>query len=140
MPGENCIFCKIAQGKLKSDTIYEDNKTIVILDTDWAVNGHTLVIWKGHHTNAADLSKDEFLHFSKVFHKSERALLDILQKDKSVVLKTGGLVSHFHFHIYPINSDTSWKEIKDMFDKKTKYQPKQGEKEKLLVELKNRLK
>lgn len=139
MSKDKCVFCKIVDGEMSPDIIYEDKEVLVILDIDWVTKGHSLVIWKDHHINASDLTKDEYSRFSDVLYRTEKALLDVLQKEKSVVLKTGGLIPHFHFHIYPLDSDTPWQEIKDMFDKKVKYQPKDGETEELLSKLKEKL-
>lgn len=133
----DCVFCRIiAEKKAAKDTIYEDGKVLVMLDVDWAVKGHTLVIWKKHFENASELPIEDFKYFSETFHKAEKALLEVVEVDKSVILKSGGLVSHFHFHIYPLKKETSWQTIKDIFDKKLRYEPKPGEKEKLVADLK----
>jgi|GEM_PF-1286250 len=134
----DCVFCKIAQHKIEaSDIYYEDDEVMVMLDEDWAVKGHSLVIWKKHHINASDLTTEEFLKFSRVFHAAEKALLESTGKKRALTLKTGGLVSHFHFHIYPVDVDTDWQTIKDIFEKKTKYSPAAGEREALLQELRS---
>lgn len=131
-----CIFCDIAQNPNRSSEVfYEDEKVFAVLDLDWAVKGHSLVVWKDHVLNASDLSKEEFAHFSEVCRKVEAKLLDVLDVEKSIILKSGGLEPHFHFHIYPISSNTPWETVKDIFDKKTKYIPEEGEKELLLERL-----
>ncbi len=136
----SCIFCKIiAEKKTAEDMIYEDDKVLVMLDMDWAVKGHTLVVWKEHFENASELSTEDFKYFSGIFHRTEKALLEVLRVDKSVVLKTGGLVSHFHFHIYPLKKQTDWQTIKDIFDKKIRYESKSGEKKELIANLKIKL-
>ncbi len=133
---ENCIFCKIINEKIaKEDIIFEDDKVLVMLDRDWAVNGHTLVIWKEHFENASELPIKDFLYFSEIFHKTEKSLLSVINVNKSIVLKSGGLVPHFHFHIYPMKRETDWQTIKDIFDKKTSYKPNPGEKEELINSL-----
>ena len=43
-----CIFCDIAQGKIPSSTIYEDDKVIAFLDLSQVTKGHTLVVPKQH--------------------------------------------------------------------------------------------
>lgn len=136
----DCVFCKIVKGEIKTDDVFfEDDKVLVMLDLDWATKGHTLVIWKEHADNISDLSEEQFLHFSRIVRKIEKALLDILQVDKSVVLKSGGIVSHFHFHIYPIKRETSWDTVKDMFDKKIKHEATDKEKGGLIASLKTLL-
>ena len=139
MVEQECTFCKIVQKKIPVKPIYEDENTLVILDLDWAIKGHTLVIWKLHHINASDLIETEFKHFSEICRRTEKALLEILNKDRAVIIKTGGLVPHFHFHIYPVSSETSWLEIKDIFDKKVKYNPVEGEETKLIEMLKEKI-
>lgn len=131
-----CIFCEITTRGNPEDTIFEDEKILVMLDIDWAVKGHTLVIWKEHFENASELPIGDFKYFSETLHKTERALLDVLGVNKSVILKSGGLVSHFHFHIYPLKKETSWQTIKDIFDKKLRYEPKPEEKERMVADLK----
>jgi histidine triad (HIT) family protein len=133
---KNCFFCKVASHEIKSSNIFfEDEKVIAMLDIDWAVKGHSLIVWKKHELNMSDLSEKDFLHFSNICRKVEARLLNFLNVDKSVILKSGGLESHFHFHIYPIKSDISWEAVRDMFEKKVKYEPAQGEKEELLGSL-----
>jgi histidine triad (HIT) family protein len=137
----DCVFCKIARHEIEaSDIFYEDDRVLVMLDEDWAVKGHSLVIWKKHHLNASDLTTEEFLHFSSVFRNAEKAVLEITGKKRALTLKTGGLVSHFHFHIYPVDSDTSWETIKDIFEKKMKHSPDAEEKGLLLQSLYTALK
>lgn len=134
----DCVFCQIiTEKKATEDTIYEDDKVLVMLDADWAVKGHTLVIWKEYFENASELLAEDFKYFAEIFHRTEKALLEVLGVDKVVVLKTGGLVSHFHFHIYPLKKETDWPTIKDIFDKKTRYEPKPGEKRELITSLKS---
>src|SRR3990167_3337130 len=105
-----CVFCDFAHARTISDVFYQDDKVFAMLSYDRAVEGHTLVVWKKHLENASDLSLDDFSHFSMIFHKVEKSLLKTLNKSRSIVLKSGGLVNHFHFHIYPVDRGTSWEE------------------------------
>ena len=118
-----------------TDTFYEDEKVFVMLDRDWAVKGHSLVIWKEHALNMSDLDESDFNHFAKIVRNTEKALLTVTQMDKSVVLKSGGIVSHFHFHIYPVSSNMPWNEIQCLFDKNLRHEPKEGEAAELLTKL-----
>ena len=49
-----CIFCKIINGEIPNNTIYEDDLTIAFLDITQDFIGHTLVIPKTHYTNILD--------------------------------------------------------------------------------------
>ena len=44
----NCIFCEIANKKITSKVIYEDDVVISYLDINPDSNGHTLIIPKKH--------------------------------------------------------------------------------------------
>ena len=132
-----CIFCKFATHEVEgADIFYEDDKVFVMLDRDWAVKGHALVIWKKHALNMSDLTETDFTHFSKVVRKAEEVLLQTLNMDKSIVLKSGGIVSHFHFHIYPVRSDMPWNSILALFNREVKNDPKEGEGVELVTALK----
>ena len=43
MKDDNCIFCKLANGDIPTNTIYEDEKYRVILDLGPATRGHALI-------------------------------------------------------------------------------------------------
>jgi len=45
---QQCIFCGIALGKIKSYNIYEDEDVIAVLDINPASEGHVLIIPKMH--------------------------------------------------------------------------------------------
>lgn len=124
----DCIFCKFASHEIEaSDIFYEDDKVFAMLDRDWAVKGHSLVIWKEHALNMSDLSQTDFARFSEVVRKAEEVLLKTLNMDKSIVLKSGGIVSHFHFHIYPVRSDMPWDAVLALFNKEIRNEPTEGE-------------
>lgn len=129
---DDCVFCRIIRKEVPADIIYEDENVLTMLDIDYSIKGHTLVIWKKHYINISDLPENDFIYFSRILHKTEKTLLKTLKKDRSLILKSGIIVPHFHFHIYPVSYNITWPEIKDIFSKKTKYQYKRGEKEKLI--------
>ena len=51
MKKDDCIFCKIANGEIPSNTLYEDDSFRVILDLGPATKGHALVMPKEHFGN-----------------------------------------------------------------------------------------
>ena len=55
---ENCIFCKIANGKIPAATLYEDENFRVILDLGPASKGHALILPKSHAANIYELSDE----------------------------------------------------------------------------------
>lgn len=133
----DCIFCKFAAREVEIPNVFfEDEKVFAMLDRDWAVKGHALVVWKEHALNMSDLEPKDFAHFSETVRKTEQALLKTLSMDKSIVLKSGGIVSHFHFHIYPVLSSMPWDAIHALFSKDAWNEPGEGEAEELVADLK----
>ncbi|MCK5059560.1 MAG: HIT domain-containing protein [Candidatus Pacebacteria bacterium] len=132
----NCVFCEIANKETTSPRIFfEDEKVLAMLSAYQATKGHTLIVWKDHVNNVSDISEDDFIHFSRIFRKVELALLRTLNLDKSVVLKNEGIISHFHFHIYPLSKYTPWNTIRSMFDKTVWYYESVKGEEKELVHI-----
>ncbi len=97
-----CVFCTNVRNA--GEVLFEDGRLWVVLHNDWAVRGHSMVVWKEHVENMADLSVDEFLHFALVFHRAEAALLAATRADRAVVLKLGIATPHLHVHIYPVSA------------------------------------
>jgi len=51
----NCIFCKIAQGEIPSEFLYEDDEVVAFNDLQPQAPTHILVIPKRHITTLNDL-------------------------------------------------------------------------------------
>ena len=51
MRDDNCIFCKLANGDIPTNSIYEDEDFNVILDASPATKGHALILPKQHYAN-----------------------------------------------------------------------------------------
>jgi len=101
-----CIFCKIAKGKVPATVLYEDEHVISFLDVSPRARGHTLVIPKTHAATLLDLSEEEvgvlFAAVRKVAHK----LMDELGAvGFNIGLNSGEVagqvVPHVHVHILP---------------------------------------
>ena len=43
---DNCIFCKLANGQIPTNSIYEDDDFKVILDAAPAAKGHAIILQK----------------------------------------------------------------------------------------------
>ncbi len=103
---ESCIFCKIAQRKIKTERIAESNKFIAILDANPKTKGHTLIISKKHFVTLLDIPNnlgEELLTFIK---KVASKILDNKQGDGFNIIMNnlepaGQVVKHVHIHILP---------------------------------------
>ncbi len=58
MKDDNCIFCKLANGDIPTNSIYEDEDFNVILDMGPATTGHALILPKTHAANLFELPDD----------------------------------------------------------------------------------
>lgn len=103
----------------RDGVVFENEKTLVMIDSDWVVLGHVLIYWKKHIENISDLTLVEYQNFSHLVYKAESILRQVLGRKKFIILKSGGLVSHFHFHIYPVKVEITWEQLISAFEKKS---------------------
>ncbi|MCR4562523.1 MAG: HIT family protein [Bacilli bacterium] len=100
------IFCRIIEGEIPSNKVYEDDDVIAILDISQLTKGHTLVIPKEHYDNMLSCPK-ELLH--KVIDVAQRigqACVSVLGAKGVNILTNvneiaGQSVPHFHVHVIP---------------------------------------
>jgi histidine triad (HIT) family protein len=103
---EDCIFCKIANGDIPSNTIYENSEFKVIMDIAPASKGHVLVIPKEHFDNIYDIDAETAGKLFQLVTVVARALKEVLNCDGMNVLQNNGLIAgqtvfHFHMHLIP---------------------------------------
>ena len=103
---DECIFCKIIEGKIPSKTLYENEKVIVILDINPANEGHALVITKKHYKNILDVPGEDFIDIMETCKKIANAQMKGLEAGGfNIGINTGEIagqeVEHFHIHIIP---------------------------------------
>ena len=103
---DSCIFCKIANGEIPSNTIYEDDKFRVILDNGPATKGHALVLPKEHYANLFEMPQDLLADAAVVAKKVATNIKEKLSCDGLNLLQNNGetagqTVMHFHLHIIP---------------------------------------
>lgn len=103
---ENCIFCKIVNGKIPSAKVYEDSTTISFLDIMPANKGHCLVVPKEHYETFLDISDEDLKSLVVAAKKVAKALsLSIGNGSYNIVMnngkEAGQIVAHAHLHIIP---------------------------------------
>lgn len=95
----DCIFCKIAEGKIPCDKVYEDKDFLAFLDIRPLNPGHTLVIPKKHYRWIWDIPNfGDYFEFSK---KIEKAMEKALKTEWVVIGVAGNEVLHAHVHVIP---------------------------------------
>ena len=97
----DCIFCKIINGKIPCDKVYENLDILAFLDINPVNKGHLLIIPKKHYQWMYDVP-DEVL--SKVFVKSKylmKSLKESMKADYVALSVVGVDIPHFHVHLVP---------------------------------------
>ncbi|MBI5804032.1 HIT domain-containing protein [Candidatus Pacearchaeota archaeon] len=116
MKNSDCIFCKIAQGKIPAKKVGESNNFIAVLDANQKIRGHTLIIPKKHFVTLLDIPNklgEELLKFTKEIASK---ILETKQGDAFNILMNnlepaGQVVKHAHIHILPRKEGDSVKII-----------------------------
>ena len=103
MTNENCIFCKIIEGKIPAVKVWEDEKYLTMLDINPMNPGHVLIIPKEHEDYIFDLSDSKYKELM-LKAKNVAIILKERLKPKRVALAVEGLgIPHVHVHLVPIN-------------------------------------
>ena len=102
---EECIFCKIANGQIPTELLYEDDKVVAFNDLNPVAPVHILIIPKAHIASALcldDENADLVSHIFKVAGKlaREKGFADNGFRIVNNCGKDGGqTVGHLHFHV-----------------------------------------
>lgn len=102
----SCLFCKIIEGSIPGEIIYEDDHVVAFMDIGPVSVGHVLLIPKTHRENIYDMTEEEASHLFAVAPKIANALkeeftpagLNLLQNNGAAA---GQAVFHFHMHFIP---------------------------------------
>lgn len=103
---EDCLFCKIAQGKIPTNKVWEDDNYLAFLDIKPLAPGHSLVIPKKHFRWVWDLpvGKASVPNFGGYMEKVREVALLLKEKYQAewVEVKVIGTdVPHAHVHLIP---------------------------------------
>jgi histidine triad (HIT) family protein len=113
---DDCVFCKIRDGKLPSMKVYEDERTMAIMDINPLNAGHCLVIPKTHAATLWESTVEDLQAAVAAARTVAQALREAVKPDGLNVLQANGAaafqsVPHFHFHLIP-----RWKDDGKGFD------------------------
>ena len=103
---EGCVFCQIVEGKTPSKKVFEDEKTLAILDIIPASFGHILFMPKKHYAILPMMEQADFLHFTAILRKLVAAQKKALLLESVTVFVANGQAagqqsSHFMIHLVP---------------------------------------
>jgi histidine triad (HIT) family protein len=110
---QDCIFCKIVEGKSPSTKIYEDNNFIALLEIAHQTEGHTLIITKKHYKTIIDLPNDLGNNLIEFIKKTYSILKEKYNSDGfNIIVNTskeaGQIIDHLHIHILPRKKDDGY--------------------------------
>ena len=107
----DCLFCKIAEGQIPSNKVYEDEVCFAFHDIDPQAPTHFLVIPKAHIGSVAEVTEDNAAVVAHIFagiSKVTKELgLDSYRVVSNIGEQAGQSVPHLHFHVLS-GRDMTW--------------------------------
>jgi len=106
MRKDDCIFCRLANGDIPTNALYEDDIVKAIFDLSPASMGHIIILPKEHFDNLYSIDEETAAHVFKVATRLAKAIKEALNCDGMNILQNneeiaGQTVFHFHMHIIP---------------------------------------
>ena len=102
---DGCIFCRIADGKMKSDLLHQDDEVIAFRDINPLAPVHILIVPKKHIPSLVELAEAEAPLIGKMVNVANRLAkrAGIAESGYRLVINCGEEggqgVSHLHMHL-----------------------------------------
>lgn len=101
---DDCLFCKMVSGAIKTDTVYEDNDILAFRDIHPQAPVHVLIIPKRHITTLNDVADSDALLMGRLLLVAKRIAeeMEIAEPGYRAVISCnrGGGQSVFHLHAH----------------------------------------
>jgi histidine triad (HIT) family protein len=102
----DCVFCKIRDGQIPAMKVFEDQRTICIMDINPLSRGHCLVLTRAHAATIFDAEVADLQAAIATAKRVALALKQTLDAEGLNVLQANGpaafqSVPHFHLHLIP---------------------------------------
>ncbi len=99
----DCIFCKIANGEIQSQIIYQDEDVVAFKDLNPQAPSHILIIPVKHIENLAAAQEQDALLLGKIQLAAAKIAKQLGLKDFRLVANNGKgagqSVFHLHYHL-----------------------------------------
>lgn len=100
----DCLFCKIVNGQIPSNKVYEDERILAFYDINPEAKIHVLVVPKVHIESANEITADNSCEVAYIFEKiPEITRLAGITNGYRIITNSGAdscqSVMHLHFHI-----------------------------------------
>lgn len=102
---KECLFCKIIEGKVSSERVYEDDKVIAFNDIHPKAPIHILVVPRQHIDSLAEIDEKNLPHWAPLFIAAKKiaAQKGVLERGFRVMINCnregGQLIYHLHLHL-----------------------------------------
>lgn len=100
----DCLFCKIINGEIPSEKVYEDDKVLVFLDINPTTNGDSLIVPKKHYKDILDIDNETLTYMNDIIRKLYPIYKEKLNCDGLTISHNtdyGQDIKHFHIHFIP---------------------------------------
>lgn len=98
-----CVFCKIASGEIKSETVYEDETIRIFKDIHPEAPVHLLVVPKEHIQSIAHLQENHNDIIAKLIYAAKDTAAKLGLKGYKLVFNVGReggqIIDHLHLHL-----------------------------------------
>lgn len=100
-----CLFCKIAEGSIPSNKVYEDDKFLVFHDIQPAAPTHVLIIPKKHISTMNDVAEEDLGLIGELHKVAQEAAkkLGVAESGYRLINNcgpdSGQAVYHIHYHL-----------------------------------------
>ena len=100
----DCIFCKIANGEIPSNKVYDDDQVVAFNDLNPMAKVHVLVIPKEHIANASEIDGENSMLVAHIFEVIAKLSAELNMGEGFRVVTNckaygGQSVNHLHFHL-----------------------------------------
>lgn len=105
---ENCVFCKIINGEIKSNIVYQDEDFVVFTDLNPKAKLHYLAVPRKHFATLAEMNETDSTMLGRILAKiptlSQKLRLQngyrlIINQKGETGNDAGQEVMHLHIHI-----------------------------------------
>ncbi|GKU24382.1 HIT family protein [Clostridium folliculivorans] len=100
----DCIFCKIVEGEIPCNLVYQDELIMCFLDIYPFNEGHVLIIPKTHYLDTDEIPNETLLAMMSLSKKIVKIIKEKYSPDGYSIMQNGGEfndIGHYHMHVFP---------------------------------------
>lgn len=101
MTEEKCVFCDVVAGRSPAHIVYEDDRSLALLDINPLAQGHCLIIPKRHVPWWHDLTGEETESLFRVAREVAGKIMRSFNPDFVCMYARGRRIPHTHIFLVP---------------------------------------